>query len=93
MNIRSIKRRNALRLKRSVGRGWSAAAVALPAYFDTIHKYNEWFNKVLRHAFGLPLVSPAPKPSVLDHFEDSIDAELRCSLLRLEALGISREHL
>lgn len=53
MNIRSIKKRNDLRLKRSAGRGWSVAAIALPIFLNQLNEYRDWLNQELVKAFSM----------------------------------------
>lgn len=90
MNLRSIKKRNQPRLKRSAGRGWSLAAMALPVYLTHIKEYNDWFNAQLCKAFGRCFIESAPGPDVLAHFEKLMDVELTKGF---DTLGISQEHL
>jgi hypothetical protein len=76
MNIRSIKRRNLTRLKRSVGRGWWAAAVATPAFTQAVKAYNEWFNALFAKEFGLSwlFLSSAPDTTSVSNFAKLVDA-------------------
>jgi hypothetical protein len=91
MNVRSIKRRNLTRLKRSVGRGWSAAAVAISAFNHAVKAYNEWFNALLAKEFGLSrfFLSSAPDTPSVSNFAKLVDAQVVTPLLDAY---INKEH-
>jgi hypothetical protein len=68
MNIRSIKKRNQLRLKRSVGRSWSSAAIAIPIFLNHLNEYRDWLNQELVKAFSMSFLETAD-PETLASFK------------------------
>lgn len=65
LNIRSIKKRNQPRLKRSAGRVRLLFGLDVPDYSHVIKVYNEWFDALIAKEFGWywPLTKPAPNTS------------------------------
>jgi hypothetical protein len=94
MNIRSIKRRNDLKLKRSAGRGWSAAALALPVFYSAINEYRDFVAKQLIAAFGLTSQASTPsielrRAQVLANMNESVNAVwTELTTEKLKALGL-----